>query len=694
MKNYSVDKIRNIGLFSHGGAGKTTLAEAMLFTSGVTDRMGKTTDGTSFMDYDAEEIKRQMSISTSMAPIEWKGHKINLLDTPGYLDFVGEVVATMRVIDAAVILVDAVSGVEVGTELVWEHAENRQVPRMVVVNRMDRENANFDKALQSVKTQFGTRIAPVIIPIGSQADFSGVVDIVHKKAYKYADASGKKITETAIPANLESVVAGYRDQLIEAAAEADDELMMMYLEGEEISDELLINAMKVGIRTAKLIPVACTAGVKNIGTVQLLDFIVENFPSPADMPAVQAKKGESDEVVELAANPNGPLAALVFKTMADPFVGKLTIFKVFSGTMKADSTLWNVNKGRAERISTLFTPKGKKQENVTELVAGDIGSVAKLQDTTTNETLGDKEHPMILNPIVFPHPALSSAVEPKSKGDEDKIGSGFTRLAEEDPTFGMYKDSETKQTIISGLGELHLDVMMSRLAKKFGAEVQTVDMKLPYRETIRGKVRVEGRHKKQSGGKGQFGHVWLEMEPKEDGYEFVDKIFGGSVPRQFIPAVEKGLTEILAKGVIAGYPVVNIRVSLVDGSYHAVDSSEMAFKLATHLAFKKGFVQAKAVLLEPIMNIEVTIPDEYMGDIIGDLNKKRGRVMGMEAIGKGRQIVRAQAPQSELFRYATDLRSMTQGRGFFTVAFDHYEEVPSLIAEGIIAAYKHEDEEG
>jgi elongation factor G len=693
VKNYSVDKIRNIGLFSHGGAGKTTLAEAMLYTSGVTDRMGKTTDGTSFLDYDAEEIKRQMSISTSMAPIEWKGHKINLLDTPGYLDFVGEIMATMRVIDAAVILVDAVSGVEVGTELVWEHAENRQVPRMVVVNRMDRENANYDRALESVKNQFGSRIAPVMIPIGSQADFSGVVDIVHKKAYKYADASGKKITECEIPANMENIVANYRDQLIETAAEADDDLMMVYLEGEEIPDDLLIKALKAGIRTAKFIPVACSAGAKNVGTVQLLDFIIENFPSPADMPAVQATKADSKEVIELPANPSGPLAALVFKTMADPFVGKLTIFKVYSGTMKADTSVWNVNKGRTERITTLFTPRGKKQENVTELVAGDIGSVAKLQDTTTNETLGEKERPLILNPIVFPHPALSSAVEPKSKGDEDKIGSGFSRLAEEDPTFAMHKDPETKQTIIAGLGELHLDVMISRLAKKFGAEVQTVEMKLPYRETIRGKVRVEGRHKKQSGGKGQFGHVWLEMEPKEDGNEFVDKIFGGSVPRQFIPAVEKGLVEILAKGVLAGYPVVNVQVALVDGSYHAVDSSEMAFKLATHVAFKKGFALARPVLLEPIMNIEVTIPDEYMGDIIGDLNKKRGRVMGMEAIGKGRQIVRAQAPQSELFRYATDLRSMTQGRGFFKVAFDHYEEIPTLIAEAIIAAYKHEDEE-
>lgn len=692
MKNYSVDKIRNIGLFSHGGAGKTTLAEAMLFTSGALDRMGKTTDGSSFMDFDAEEIKRQMSISLGVAPIEWKEHKINLLDTPGYLDFVGEVVATMRVVDTAVILVDAVSGVEVGTELVWEHAENREIPRVVVVNRMDRENANFDKAFESLKEEFGTRLAPVMLPLGSQADFKGVIDIINNKAYTYTDGSGKKFIEGAVPQEYASAVEEYRQVLIEAAAEADDELMMMYLEGEEIDNDLIIGALRVGVKEAKVIPVLCASGVKNIGTTHLLDFLVEYCPNPSERPAEMAKKPNQEGKIELKPDPEGPLAALVFKTMADPFVGKLTIFKVVSGTMRSDTPLWNINKGRGERIANLFVPKGKRQEGVTELVAGDIGSLAKLQETTTNDTLGEKETPLLLEPIVFPAPNLSTAVEPKSKGDEDKIGSGFTRLAEEDLTFNMYKDPETKQTVISGLGELHLDIMIGRLKQKFGADVQVVDMKLPYRETIRGKARVEGRHKKQSGGKGQFGHVWLEMEAREEGFEFQDKIFGGVVPRQFIPAVEKGLNEIMAQGVLAGYPVVNITVALVDGSYHAVDSSEIAFKIATHLAFKKGFKDARPVLLEPIMNVEVTIPDEYMGDIIGDMNKKRGRVMGMEGIGRGKQVVRAQAPQSELFRYATDLRSMTQGRGTFSMVFDHYEEVPAAIAEGIIAAYKAEDE--
>ena len=693
MKNYSVDKIRNIGLFSHGGAGKTTLAEAMLYTAGVTDRMGKTTDGSSFMDFEAEEIKRQMTINTSIVPIEWKNHKINLLDTPGYLDFIGEVVAAMHVVDTAVILVDAVSGVEVGTEIVWERAEDRHAPRMVIVNRMDRENANYDKALESVRSAFGTKVAPVLIPIGSQANFSGVVNLITKKAYRYLDASGKNFKEEEIPAGMADEVENYRSMLIESAVEADDELMMMYLDGAEIADEQLKSAIKTGIITDKFIPVACSSGTKNIGAAQIMDFIVENFPAPTDMPKVIAHHAETKQEVELTANPAGHLAIHVFKTMADPFVGKLTIFKVLSGTIKTDSNVWNVNKGRNERISNLFVPKGKRQENVLELVAGDIGSIAKLQDTTTNETLGEKEFPLIIDPIHFPEPCLSVAVEPKTKGDEDKIGTGLARLAEEDPTFSMHKDTETKQIVISGLGELHLDVMIGRLAKKFGAEVQTVEFKLPYRETIRSKVRVEGRHKKQSGGKGQFGHVWLEMEPKEDGYEFVDKVFGGSVPRQYIPAVEKGLIEITAKGVLAGYPVVNIRVALVDGSYHAVDSSEMAFKLATHIAFKKGFALAKPVLLEPIMNIEVTVPDDYMGDIIGDMNKKRGRVLGMEPIGRGRQLVRAQAPQAELFRYATDLRSMTQGRGSFKMTFDHYEEIPAMIAEGIIAAYKSEDEE-
>lgn len=693
MKNYSADKIRNIGLFSHGGIGKTTLAEAMLYTSGAIDRMGKTTDGTSFLDFDSEETKRQMSISLGVAPIEWADHKINIVDTPGYLDFVGEVVATMRVVDTAVVLVDAVSGVEVGTELVWEHAENREIPRVVIVNRMDRENADFNKAFESLKEEFGIRLAPVMLPLGSQADFKGVIDIIKNKAYTYTDATGKNFTEGDVPAEYAAAVEEYRQVLLEAVAEVDDDLMMMYLEGEEIEDEMIFAALKLGVKTAKVIPVLPACGAKNISTSHIMDFIVDYCPTPLDGPVELARKSEEDDPVELSYDADGPFVALVFKTMADPFVGKLTIFKVISGTMRSDTPVWNVNKGKAERITNLFVPRGKRQEAVTELVAGDIGTLAKLQDTNTNDTLAVRENPLKLEPIIFPQPVLSSAVEPKSKGDEDKIGSGFTRLSEEDLTFKMYKDPETSQTVISGLGELHLDIMIGRLKQKFGAEVEVVEMKLPYRETIRGKARVEGRHKKQSGGKGQFGHVWLEMESRPEGFEFQDKIFGGVVPRQFIPAVEKGLNEIMELGVLAGYPVVNITVALVDGSYHAVDSSEIAFKIATHMAFKKGFMEARPVLLEPIMNVEVTIPDEYMGDIIGDMNKKRGRVMGMEGIGRGKQIVRAQAPQSELFRYATDLRSMTQGRGTFSMSFDHYEEVPGNIAEGIIASYKAGDDE-
>ena len=468
---------------------------------------------------------------------------------------------------------------------------------------------------------------------------------------------------------------------------------MMYLEGEEIEDEMIFAALKLGVKTAKVIPVLPACGAKNISTSHIMDFIVDYCPTPLDGPVELARKSEEDDPVELSYDADGPFVALVFKTMADPFVGKLTIFKVISGTMRSDTPVWNVNKGKAERITNLFVPSGKRQEAVTELVAGDIGTLAKLQDTNTNDTLAVRENPLKLEPIIFPQPVLSSAVEPKSKGDEDKIGSGFTRLSEEDLTFKMYKDPETSQTVISGLGELHLDIMIGRLKQKFGAEVEVVEMKLPYRETIRGKARVEGRHKKQSGGKGQFGHVWLEMESRPEGFEFQDKIFGGVVPRQFIPAVEKGLNEIMELGGLAGYPVVIITVALVDGSYHAVDSSEIAFKIATHMAFKKGFMEARPVLLEPIMSVEVTIPDEYMGDIIGDMNKKRGRVMGMEGIGRGKQIVRAQAPQSELFRYATDLRSMTQGRGTFSMSFDHYEEVPGNIAEGIIASYKAGDDE-
>ena len=690
MKSYPAPKIRNIGLFSHGGAGKTSLVEAMLLCSGAVDRMGKTVEGSSHLDFDPEEVKRGISISSSLAPIEWKEHKINVIDTPGYLDFVGEVAAAIRVVDTAVILVDAVSVIEVGTEIVWDYAEANDMPRMVVVNRMDRENADFAKAVEELKAQFGTRLAPMLLPLGEQAAFAGVVDIIKGKAYAYQDASGKKIEVKDIPADMQDTVAGYRDMLVESAVEADDELMMKYLEGEEITQEELESAIRLGCISGKLIPIVAASGTKNIGTVQIMDLLLEYFPSPLDRPAVQGTLG--DEAIELTADPNGPLAALVFKTMADAFVGKLTVFRVVSGTMRANSSLWNVQHNRAERVGNLLLLFGKTQIPVDHLEAGDIGALAKLQDTTTNDTLAEREKQILLPQIDFPHPSLSTAVEPKAKGDEEKIGSGLLRLAEEDPTFLVRKDPETAQTVITGMGDLHLEVILGKLLKKFGAEVRFVDIKLPYRETIRGRVRVEGRHKKQSGGKGQFGVVTLEMEPF-DGYEFVDKIVGGAVPRQYIPAVEKGMVECLARGVIAGYPAVNLRVSLVDGAYHDVDSSEMAFKIATSLAFKKGFVQANPVLLEPIMDVAVTIPDDYMGDIIGDLNKKRGRVLGMEAIGNGRQVVKAHVPQAELFKYATDLRSMTQGRGSFTMVFDHYEEVPASVAEGIIAAYKADDDE-
>ncbi len=694
LKRYSVDKIRNVGLFSHGGSGKTSLAEALLFTAGVIDRLGKATEGTTAMDYDPEEVKRKITINTALAPIEWKDHKINLVDTPGYLDFVGDVVAAMRVVDGALILVDAVSGAEVGTEKVWDFATERQLPRVIVINKMDRENANFANALDNLTEKFGNRLAPIMLPIGQESNFQGVVDLVKKKAYYYKDASGKKIEEKEIPANLADEVEQYRARLMEAVAEADDDLMMKFLDGETLTDEEIQMAVRVGTRTGKFVPVACGAGVKNIGSAQLLDILVDCFPSPADMPVEKATHPDTLQPVEIRVDPNGPMAALVFKTMADPYVGKLTLFKVMSGTFKSDGTVFNASKGRPERIGQLFVMKGKNQEPVEALVAGDLGAVAKLQDTTTSDTLCEKEHACVFERISFPLPVLSAAVEPKSKGDEDKIGTGFARLAEEDPTFNVHKDPETKQTVITGMGDLHLEVIVSRLAKKFGTEVNLVDIKIPYRETIRGSIKVEGKHKKQSGGKGQFGHVWIEMEPSSTGFEFVDKVFGGSVPRQYIPAVEKGLRETMEKGVLAGYPVVDIRCSLYDGSYHNVDSSEMAFKIAASLAFKKGFQQAKPALLEPIMNVEVTVPDEYMGDIIGDLNKKRGRILGMEPVN-GRQVVRAMAPMAELFKYATDLRSITQGRGSFVMKFDHYEDAPASVAEVVIAAHKKDadDEE-
>jgi len=692
MKKFKVEQIRNLVLLGHGGCGKTMLAEAMLFSTKAVDRFGKVDDGTATMDHDPEEIKRKISISAALAPLEYKEHKVNLLDTPGFFDFVGEVKGAVRAADAACIVACAVSGIEVGTEKAWDYAEEQSLSRIVVVNKMDRENANFDEVVHALRDKFGNRLIPVLIPIGAAEKFQGLVDVLQNKAYFF---EGGKMVEKPVPADLVETVEEYKMMLAESVAETDDALLSKYLDGQELSGEELLLGAHAGTISGHLVPIVAASALKQIGIINLLDVIVKFLPSPSDRGTVMGVNPNTNAEEKREPTEQQPLSALIFKTMADPFVGKLTIFRVFSGVIKSDSQVYNATKGVNERIGQLFVIKGKTQEPVTELGAGDLGAVAKLQDTFTGHTFSEKDKPILLSPIEFPKPKLSLAVEPKAKGDEEKIGNGLMRLTEEDPTFSVLKDPITHEMVASGMGDLHIEVITSKLHKKFGVDVTLKAPKISYKETIKGTVKVEGKHKKQSGGRGQYGHVWLEMSslPSGSGFEFVDNIFGGSVPRNYIPAVEKGVRETLEHGVLAGNPVVDIRVSLYDGSYHAVDSSEMAFKIAASLAFKKGFMDAKPILLEPIFNVEVRVPEEYMGDIIGDLNKKRGKILGMEPDGKY-QVVKALAPQAELARYAIDLRSMTQGRADFTVNFDHYDEVPAHQAEAIIAeAKKHHVEE-
>lgn len=692
MKKYSTDRIRNIALISHGGAGKTSLTEAMLYDSKAINRLGRVDNGNTVTDFDPEEIKRSISISTGIAPVEWRDCKINVLDTPGYFDFVGEVKAALHVADAAVVVVCAVSGIEVGTELVWNYADEHELPRLVVINKMNRENANYYKVVEDLRETYGTHVVPLYVPVGKEDQFSGVVDILRNKAYTFKDG-GRTVEETDVPADVAEQMEEYRIQLIEAIVEQDDELMMLYLEGEEVPDAELEAGLRKAVMGGSVVPILCASATENIGIQPIMDTIVELLPSPADVPAVKALKPGTDEEVELKADAKGIPAAMVFKTMADPYVGKISIFRVYSGAIKSDTQYYNTNRETDERLGGLFVIRGKEQESVNELVAGDIGGVAKLSVTGTGDTLCDKNNPVQFKPIEFPEPVISMAVVPVSQGDEEKIGSGLARLQEEDATFIAQRNIETGENIISGMGDMHLEIIKSRLSEKFGVQVELSIPKIPYRETIRKKVKSEYKHKKQTGGKGQYGHVIIEIEPlhdEEKTYEFEDKIFGGAVPRQYIPAVDKGIQETLNEGALAGYPVVNVKVTLLDGSYHSVDSSEMAFKIAASQAFKKGFLDANPILLEPILNVEVIVPEEYMGDIMGDLNKKRGRILGMEPRGRS-QVVKAQVPQAEMAKYATELRSMTQGRGLFKATFSHYEEVPAHLAEKIIAEAKKED---
>lgn len=680
MKVYPTEKIRNVAVVAHGGAGKTSLTEALLFNAGATKRLGRVDEGNTVTDYHPEEIKRKVTINTSLAPCEWQDQKINILDTPGYADFFGDVVAALRVADGLIVVLDAVAGVEVQTEVVWEYADAKKLPRLTYINKMDRENANFTKVLEDMRARLNGHIVPLQFPIGAAETFSGIIDLLSLKAHTYAPDGSYQ--ESEIPAGYQEEIAPYREQLIEAAAEGDDELLMKYLEGEELSPSEIRRGLQQAVRAGKVIPVLCGSALKNMAVRPLLDMILDFLPSPD---VAQGKSGADLE--------KEPLAALVFKTLADPYVGRLNIFRVYGGVLKSNSTIYNAQKEAEEKIGQVFILQGKNQIPVDEIRPGDLGAVAKFQFTTTGDTLTTKANPQQLEGITFPEPSLPVAIKPKSKGDEDKLSNALARLLEEDPTLRLSKNTETRETILTGMGEMHLDITLERLQRKFGVEVEMSTPKVPYRETIRATVtRVEGKHKKQTGGHGQYGHVFIDMEPLPDKeFVFEEKIFGGAVPRQYIPAVEKGIRESMQEGILAGYPVTNIKVTLVDGSYHTVDSSEMAFKIAANIAFRKAMEQAKPVLLEPVMNVEVTVPEQFMGDIIGDLNGRRGRVMGMEPQGKN-QTIRAQVPLSEMYRYAIDLKSITQGRGHFRMDFAQYEEVPANIAEKIIQAARAEKE--
>ncbi|MGI6621049.1 MAG: elongation factor G [Bacillota bacterium] len=683
MKEFATEKIRNVAFVSHSGAGKTTVGDAMLFITGGNDRFGRVDDETSVLDHDPEEIRRKTTISTGLAPVEWKDCKINILDTPGYFDFVGEVRSALRVADGALVVVDATGGVEVGTELVWQYTSEYEAPRLLAVNKLDRENADFQGIINQLRTAFGNRVLPLYLPIGKEASLKGVVDIIREVAL-IPSSGGKKITEESVPAELADEVSALKEELKEAACDGDDELLEKYLDEGDLTDEEIVRGLRAASLARKVYLTIPVAAGKLIGIQQVLDAIVAYLPSPADVPGVKGVAPDSQEEVALKADVSGPFSALVFKTTADPYVGKLTIFRVYSGKLASNSSCYNSTRKRVERIGQLFSIKGKNQDPVPHVSCGDIGAVAKLQETLTGDTLCTQENPVVFPPISFPAPVYSLAVNPKTKGDEEKISAGLTRLTEEDPTITVERNTETGETILSGLGEVHVDVTTTKLKRKFGVDVDLSLPRIAYRETIKGSAKAEGRHKKQTGGRGQYGHVWIEFEHNPDQeFEFVDKIFGGAVPRQYIPAVEKGLREAMQEGVLAGYPVVNLRATLYDGSFHPVDSSEMAFKIAASLAFKKGCSEARPVLLEPIVKVEVTVPEQYMGDIMGDLNKKRGRILGMESKGNI-QVIKALAPLAEMQKYAIDLRSMTQGRGLFTMEFDHYEEVPDHIAAQII----------
>ena len=690
-REFPLEKTRNIGIMAHIDAGKTTTTERILFYTGKTHKIGEVHEGEATMDWMVQEQERGITITSAATTCQWLGHRINIIDTPGHVDFTVEVQRSLRVLDGAVTVLAAKGGVQPQTETVWRQADKYQVPRMVYVNKMDITGANFMLCVSQLKDRLKANAVPIQLPIGAEDNFKGIVDLIKMRAFIHKDDLGKEIEEGEIPEELKAQAEEYRDKMVEAAAEQDDELMMKYLDEGTLSEEEIKKGLRLGTINNKIVPVVCGSSYKNKGVQELLNAVVDFMPSPLDIADIKGVTLEGEETISKTSDTE-PFAALAFKIATDPFVGKLCFFRVYSGTLEAGSTILNANKGKKDRMGRILLMHSNHRQDIDKVYAGDIAAAVGLKEVTTGDTLCDPNHPIILESMEFPEPVIDIAIEPKDKANSEKMGIALAKLAEEDPTFKTYTNHETGQTVIAGMGELHLDIIVDRLKREFKVECTVGKPQVSYKETIRNKVKVEGKFIRQSGGRGQYGHVWLEMEPLEPGkgIEFESKIVGGVVPKEYIKPIEEGIREAAETGVLAGYPVIDFKATLVDGSYHEVDSSEMAFKIAGSMAFKEGCKQAKSVILEPIMKVEITVPEEYMGDVIGDVNSRRGRLEGMDAEG-GNQVIRAFIPLSEMFGYATDLRSKTQGRGTYSMEPSHYDEVPKSILDNIVASRAKKD---
>jgi len=683
VKDFKIDQIRNVGVVSHGGVGKTSLVEAMLYDAKVTTRLGSVDDGTSLSDYTDDEMERKISIGASLLHLEWRNHKINLVDMPGYQDFIGEVVGGLRVTETALILLSAQSGVEVGTEQVWNIAENHKLARMFFINRMEKEHASFEDVVKQARDSFGQKVVPIQIPIGEGPDFKGVVDLVKMKAL-YFDKDGES-KEEKIPAELETKAKKHQEKLIEAVAETDDALLEKYFDKGELSGDEIKTGLRKGIAEKLIYPVVCGSALANIGVTALLDYVTAYLPSPSDFVQVVGKEPGREKEKVKKISPDESLCAFAFKTVSEPHVGELTFLKVYSGKLQSGMDVYNSTREASERIGQIYALNGRERKEIGIVNAGDVAAVVKLKNTKTGDTFCDKKDPMLLPPIDFPKPVINMGIRPQKRGDEEKIANGFAKLHEEDPTFIMEVDADIRQTIIYGQGELHLEIMVDRLKRRFGVEVELEKPRIPYRETVTTKVEAQGKYKRQSGGRGQYGDVWLRLEPlpRGEGFEFVDKIVGGAIPSKYIPSVEKGIVGAMGEGVLAGYKVVDAKITLYDGTFHEVDSSDLAFKIAGSMGFKNAATKAKPVMLEPIYNLEVIVPEDFMGDVMGDLSSRRGKILGMDREGNFQKI-KALVPLAELYKYSTSLRSLTQGRGLHRREFSHYEEIPRDIAQKII----------